>query len=104
MAKDSKPKKGEAYTQVLLEEIRDQISTVAEGVDGNSQRLVRVEKKLGDVDERLIRVEDLLKSEIPLIRKQISELQDSLTEKADVARLEVLEARVDRLERSTAGA
>ena len=95
-------KDNQDYTQVLLEEIRDQISSVAEGVEGNSQRLDRMKGKLVDIDERLVRVEDLLKIEIPFIRRELEEIRKLLTVKADLARLEALEARVDRLERASA--
>jgi len=69
--------------------------SVAEGVEGNTEKLDRV-------DQRFDRIEQRLDKEFSLIHREIVELKSLLGTKADIARLEALEARVDRLERATA--
>ena len=90
-------KNNENYTHVLLEDLRDQFKTFGEGLDVVYRQIEEVRQDLGD---RLNKIEEHLALEFPLLRKEIAEIKTILGTKADVARLEVLEARVDRLERT----
>src|SRR3990167_2629161 len=102
------------YTQVLLEDLRDQFKAFGEGQDMVSGQVERVVADLQEVkieldtvsrqteengkhfeetNQRLERIEYELqefRAEFSLIHKEIGELRTMLSAKADLARLEAL--------------
>ena len=91
------------YTQVLLEDLRDQFTAFGEGLSVVSRQTEENGKHLEETNQRLERIEYELqefRAEFSLIHKEIGELKTMLSTKPDLARLEALEARVNSLERT----
>ena len=91
------------YTQVLLEDLRDQFKAFGEGLSVVARQTEENGKHLEETNQRLDRIEYELQEfrvEFSLIHKEIGELKTMLSTKPDLARLEALEARVNSLERT----
>lgn len=95
------------YTEVLLEDLNSQFKAFGEGLDivsqqteKNSKQLKELTKEVRDFRAEVGVLRHDIKKEFSLLRREIFDLRSLLGTKADVARLEALEARVDRLERS----
>jgi len=76
---------------VVMEAIQQDFQVFGEGLDLLNEK---VDKGFAKVDVRLDRIE----KEIVLIKTEIMDIKGTLTKKADLDRLEVLERRVEKIE------
>lgn len=90
------------YAAVLLENIHhdfkafgEVLSDVKSKGEATFEEAVRINERLFSVE---ITLEDI-KKEIVLIKNEIKDLKNSLSKKADLARLKVLELKVARIEK-----
>lgn len=78
-----------------VESVKEGVRSVKETSNATFEEVVRINERLFSVE---ITLEDI-KKEIVLIKNEIKDLKKSLSQKADLARLEVLELKVTRIEK-----
>ena len=90
------------YTAVLLEDVNSNMQAYWEVLSDVKSKSDATFEEVGRINERLTSVEvklDLLIEEVAMIKNEIRELKTSLSKKADLDKLEVLELRVTKIEK-----
>ena len=84
----------------VLQEIRGELRSTVDRIDGTNTRLERLEEKFGSLERRQVEGEIRISTELVSVGKTLIEMRDLLRDRLDDHhRVDELERRVDSLER-----
>ena len=96
--KVKKPTRHPDYFEVVVEDIKGKLEVIIEGQTVASERFDKFEQQTNSSFQTVFSYLSRIDDELKLIRREIEDLRKTLTTKADLERLEILERRVQKIE------